>query len=50
MERYVRLKSNRQYFTDPVVKHGYMSGNNVCNYVATIMAQYEEYKEKFSND
>ena len=50
VETYVRLKSNRQYFTDPVVKHGYMSGNNVCNYVATIMAQYEEYKEKFSND
>lgn len=49
VETFVRLKSNRQYFTDPVVKHGYMSGNNVCNYVATIMAQYEEYKEKFGD-
>lgn len=50
VEVFVRLKSNRQYFTDPVVKHGYMSGNNVCNYVATIMAQYAEYKEKFGGE
>lgn len=47
VEVFVRLKSNKQYYRDPVVKHGYMSGNNVCNYVATIMAQYEEYKDKF---
>lgn len=49
VEIYVRLKSNKQYYSDPVVKHGYMSGNNVCNYVNTIMAQYEEYKKKIQD-
>ncbi|MCQ2192638.1 MAG: transglycosylase SLT domain-containing protein [Paludibacteraceae bacterium] len=48
VEPFVRLKSNRQYYTDPVVKHGYASGHNIVNYVATIMAQFNEYKAKVS--
>lgn len=46
VEPFVRLKSNRKYYSDPVVKHGYANGNSISNYVARIEAQFHEYKSK----
>jgi membrane-bound lytic murein transglycosylase F len=46
VEEFVRLKSNAQYYNDPVVRHGYLHGNAVCNFVDIITAMYTEYKAK----
>ena len=43
---YVRLKSDPQYYNDPVCKHGYLRGSETYNYVQEVMQRYKYYKEK----
>ena len=44
VEYYLRKKSDRKFYTDPVVKHGYCRGNMPANYAKEIMERYEHYK------
>lgn len=46
VEKFVLLKSNEEYFTDPVCKHGYFRGQETYNFVREIMGRYEQYKKK----
>lgn len=50
VEEFVRLKSNATYYNDPVVKHGYLHGNGVCNFVDEISAYYLKYKAKVQSE
>jgi len=44
VERYLLLKSKREYFSDPVCKFGYCRGEEPVNYVKEILDRYEHYK------
>jgi len=46
VETFILLKSNEEYFTDPVCKNGYFRGTETYNFVREITARYEIYKEK----
>ena len=46
VENYILLKSNEEYFTDPVCKNGYFRGIETFNFVRDIMSRYEAYKKK----
>ncbi|WP_321330787.1 transglycosylase SLT domain-containing protein [uncultured Bacteroides sp.] len=46
VENYILLKSNEEYFTDPVCKNGYFRGIETYNFVRDIMSRYEVYKKK----
>ncbi|MDR0960937.1 MAG: transglycosylase SLT domain-containing protein [Mediterranea sp.] len=46
VEKYILLKSNEEYFTDPVVKYGYFRGIETYNFVRDIMARYDNYKKR----
>lgn len=37
-------KSNKKYYLDPVVKHGYCRGVETVNYVAEVVERFEHYK------
>lgn len=43
---YVRLKSDPEYYNDPVCKHGYLRGSETYNYVREVMQRFEYYKTK----
>jgi membrane-bound lytic murein transglycosylase F len=45
VEHYLLLKSNEEYYTDPVCKNGYLRGIETYNFVHKINAQYERYKK-----
>jgi len=45
VEKYLLLKSNEQYFKDPVVKFGYFRGSTTFNFVREILERAERYKE-----
>ncbi|MEQ9165913.1 MAG: lytic transglycosylase F, partial [Fulvivirga sp.] len=45
VEKYLLLKSNRDYFTDPIVNSGYCRGDEPVNYVRDILLYYEQYKQ-----
>lgn len=45
---YVRLKSDPEYYNDPVCKHGYLRGSETYNYVEEVMQRYKYYKSKTS--
>jgi len=45
-EKYLLLKSNEQYFNDPVCKAGYFRGIETYNFVREILERLEIYKEK----
>ena len=40
---FLREKSNKKYFTDPVVKHGYCRGSEPVKYVREILKRYHQY-------
>lgn len=40
---YVRGLSNASLYRDPIVKYGYMIGNETCNYVSLIMERWRQY-------
>ena len=46
VENFILLKSNEEYFTDPVCKNGYFRGIETYNFVRDIMSRYESYKKK----
>ncbi len=39
-------KANAQYYSDPVVKHGYCRGTETINYVRNIIDRYNNYKRR----
>lgn len=45
VEKYLRLKSRREYFTDPVVSSGYCRGEEPVQYVKEILNYYNSYKQ-----
>lgn len=49
VEKYILLKSNQEYFTDPVCKHGYFRGVETYNFVRDITARYKFYQEKIKD-
>lgn len=48
VEEYIRLKSNPDYYNDPVCKHGYLRGSETADYVNEIMERYQYYKRESS--
>jgi len=42
---FIRLKSDPQYYTDSICKHGYLRGNETFNYVTEVLERYRYYKE-----
>lgn len=46
VENFILLKSNEEYFTDPVCKNGYFRGIETFNFVRDVTSRYESYKEK----
>ncbi len=42
----ILLKSNEEYFTDPVCKNGYFRGIETFNFVRDIQSRFESYKKK----
>lgn len=49
VEDFILLKSNEEYFTDPVCKNGYFRGIETYNFVRDIISRYESYKEKIKS-
>lgn len=45
VEKYILLKSNAEYFNDPVCKHGYFRGIETYEFVRDIMQRYYKYRE-----
>lgn len=43
VENFILLKSNEEYFTDPVCKNGYFRGIETYNFVRDIMSRYKSY-------
>lgn len=46
VEKFILLKSNEEYFTDPVCKNGYFRGTETYNFVREILARFELYRKK----
>ena len=46
---FVRLKSEPEYYNDPVCKHGYLRGTETFSYVKEVMSRYRFYKSKTSS-
>lgn len=46
VENFVLLKSNEEYFTDPVCKNGYFRGIETYNFVRDITSRFDQYKKK----
>ena len=46
VEAYILLKSNEEYFNDPVCKNGYFRGRETYNFVKDILGRAEIYKQK----
>ena len=46
VEKYILLKANEEYFTDPVCKFGYFRGAETYNFVREITERFEQYKKK----
>jgi membrane-bound lytic murein transglycosylase F len=49
VESCLLLKSRKEYYQDPVVKHGYFRGQQTYRYVREVIARYEKYKHKNKN-
>ena len=49
VENYILLKSNEEYFTDPVCKNGYFRGIETYKFVRDINSRYESYKKKIKS-
>lgn len=43
VEKYLLLKSQKKYYTDPVVKYGYCRGQEPVNYVKEILERHQQY-------
>ncbi len=40
------MKANAQFYSDPVVKHGYCRGSETINYVRNVVERYANYKRE----
>ena len=49
VEVYILLKSNEEYFNDPVCKNGYFRGRETYNFVKDILGRAEMYKQKIKD-
>lgn len=49
VEEYILLKSNEEYFNDPVCKNGYYRGRETYAFVRIINQRFEEYKAKIKH-
>ncbi|MEK6476860.1 transporter substrate-binding domain-containing protein [Catalinimonas sp. 4WD22] len=45
VDEYMLLKAQKEYFSDPVVKHGYCRGEEPYNYVNEIFKRYQVYRD-----
>ena len=50
VDDYILLKSNEEYFNDPVCKNGYFRGVETYNFVKEVMSRGEVYKRKSKTD
>ncbi len=50
VERYLLLKSNEEYYTDPVCKNGYLRGAETEKFVRITLERYERYRELIRTD
>ena len=46
---YILLKSNEEYYNDPVCKNGYFRGRETFNFVREILSRAEVYKQKIKH-
>ena len=46
VDHYVLLKSNEEYYQDPVCKNGYFRGTETYNFVRDVLRRAEIYKKK----
>lgn len=46
VETYILLKSNEEYFNDPVCKNGYFRGRETYNFVREVTSRFETYRSK----
>ena len=44
--QFIRLKSEPEYYNDPVCKHGYLRGTETFRYVKDVMSRYRFYKSR----
>jgi membrane-bound lytic murein transglycosylase F len=49
VDTFILLKSDPQYYHDPVVKYGYSRGEESYNFVTEILERYEHYKNVVAN-
>ena len=42
---FVRMKAKPEFFNDPVVRHGYLRGEETDEFVSEIMLRYREYND-----
>ncbi len=49
VEKFILLKSNEQYFSDPVCKNGYFRGSETYNFVRDINDRFKVYKKKIKH-
>lgn len=45
VDRYIKLKSNPEYYNDPVVRYGYARGSEPSQYVKDILDTYQMYRD-----
>lgn len=50
VDKYILLKSYKEYYQDDVVKYGYCRGQEPYNYVTEILKRYKTYKEFISDE
>jgi len=50
VDKYILLKSYKEYYQDEVVKYGYCRGQEPYNYVTEILKRYETYREFITDD
>jgi len=46
VRKFLELKSNPEYYNDPVVKNGYLRGTETLGYVDDVMRNWSRFKEK----
>lgn len=49
VEKYILLKSNEEYFNDPVCKYGYFRGGETYTFVRVINQRFDNYKAKIKS-
>jgi membrane-bound lytic murein transglycosylase F len=47
---YIRLKSEPEYYNDPVCHHGYLRGTETFGYVREVLSRYRFYKSRSVNN